>query len=160
MSHTILFVCKANQFRSQLAAAYFQFKLNQLPHNFNIAADSAGTWAATGIPIALDVRKEIEKLGMTGFLDKKSKQIDENLCNKSRLIIVMEQGQKEALAWEFPSISGRLYLLSELADGINFDIEDPAVQGVSSQMIINELYSLIDKCFMKIIEICRKKEQD
>lgn len=153
MPSTILFVCRANQFRSQLAAAYFIYKLHQQPDIFEMTVDSAGTWAVNGLPIAMDVRREIEYLNLPGFAENKSKQINEELCNNAALIIVMEQGQKEALTWEFPSKKRNIFLLSEISSNDVFDINDPAEQGVNAQMVIDEIYLLIDKGFSRIIQM-------
>ena len=156
MTIKILFICRANQFRSQLAAAYLQFKINSLPNSQDFIIDSAGTWAAPGLPIAMEVRREIEKLKLPEYTNRVSKQIDADLCEKSNLIIVMEQGQKEALSWEFPNIKKKLYLLSEISNNLVYDVEDPVNASVDSQYVIGEIYSLIDTGFDRIV-VCAEK---
>ena len=66
----------------------------------------------------------------------------------------MEAGQKEALQVEFPKEREKIYLLSEVADGIPFDFPDPFGPDSSThQEIANELYELINRGFENICKL-------
>ena len=63
----------------------------------------------------------------------------------------MEAGQKEALQVEFPKEREKIFLLSEVADGIPYDIPDPfGPEGATHQEIAKELCELIKRGFENI----------
>jgi len=84
---------------------------------------SAGTWANEGDPAAEGTLRVLEKKGIT-LNDHRSKMVTEEMLNAYNLILTMEKGQKEALKIEFPGISKRVYLLSEMVNQL-YDISDP-----------------------------------
>ena len=66
----------------------------------------------------------------------------------------MEAGQKEALQVEFPKEREKIYLLSEVADGVPYDIPDPfGPDSATHQEIANELYELIKRGFENICNL-------
>ena len=101
----ILFICKYNRFRSQIAEAYFR-KINK---NKNIEFSSAGVIA--GEPIVNIVRQTAKKLGFK--IKGKPKSIKESLLEKTDLVVVVANDVpaslfktrvKEVLAWNIPDI--------------------------------------------------------
>ena len=73
---------------------------------------------------------------------------------KSNLVLVMEAGQKEALQVEFPRECHKIYLLSEVADSIPYDIPDPfGPDSGTHQEIAKELYELIKRGFGNICKL-------
>ena len=66
----------------------------------------------------------------------------------------MEQGQKEALLYEFPRLNGKVYLLSELAGSFG-DIEDPygSANLADYETTADEIAALLTKGFETIIRL-------
>ncbi len=128
---TILFVCTANRYRSPIAAACFRKELRQRTMQAYWQVLSAGTWAIDGMPAAAEAIYQASRMGLdlTAHI---SQTITAQLMRAANLIIVMEQGQKEALRAEFPASAGKVFLLSEAATGSVYDVRDP------SGMVINE----------------------
>jgi protein-tyrosine-phosphatase len=150
---SILFVCTANQFRSPIAAACLLKNIDQENTDRKWIIESAGTWARAGLPVP-DIALQIaDQLGLDRLDSHLTRQIDQKLLNKFDLIIVMEIGHKEAICSEFPSVCGRLYLLSEIVDGFAYDIPDPAKSDISTNDIGRELYMLITKGKGKILRL-------
>jgi protein-tyrosine phosphatase len=122
---SVLFVCTANQFRSPIAAACFSKLIEREQGAKSWRVESAGTWANSGTR-APDIAVQVaESLGLPRLDRHLSRQIDRQLLEGFDLVIVMETGHKEAICIEFPSICQRTYLLSEIVDGISYDIPDP-----------------------------------
>jgi protein-tyrosine-phosphatase len=121
--YSVLFVCTANIVRSPMAATIFKAKVAQKYDLGLWVIESAGTWAreyATTSLYAYEVMKEM-KLDLSRH---RSRNINRALIQNFNLVLVMEQNHKEALRVEFPDLSGRIYLLSEMI-GKKQDIRDP-----------------------------------
>lgn len=150
---SILFVCTANQFRSPLAAAILLNILQQDGIVKDWTVESAGTWTKDGLGIPAVTLVVAVQLGL-GRLDRhRSRQINQKLLDDFDLIVVMEIGHKEAIRSEFPSVHGRVHMLSELVDEVLYDIPDPADTGINPQDIGRELYMLITKGKEKILRL-------
>lgn len=102
----ILFICRHNRFRSQVAESYFR-KINK---NKNIKSCSAGI--STGKPIAETVKKVAKKLGfkVSGI----SKPIRERLLKEMDLMIIVADNihpsflsgeVKKIVVWKVPDTS-------------------------------------------------------
>lgn len=147
----ILFVCTANRFRSPIAAAYMEYKLKAAGTAGSWAVASAGTWTEAGLhamPQAL-IAAAAHGLDLSGH---RTREVNSVLLDEASLIVVMEQGHKEALECEFPACRGHIILLGELAGERNPEIPDPArtdfdESGAATQRII----SCIDKSFMEML---------
>ena len=145
----VLFVCTANRFRSPIAAAAFQKKLrDEGIEGWQVGC--AGTWTDPGLPPARDAVQAARQLGVS--LDgHASCLVNAALLSGYDLILVMEMGHKEALESEFPAVHNRVFLLSEVVDGMLYDIPDPALSEESSlQEIANEVCNLVRKGFRSI----------
>ena len=115
---SVLFVCTANQFRSPIAAACFLKHIEREALDTKWKVESAGTWTESGMHapgIALQVARS---LGLDGLESHLTRQVEQDLLDQFDLVIVMEKGHKEAIYTEFPSARQRLYLLSEIVEGI------------------------------------------
>lgn len=150
---SLLFICTANQFRSPIAAACLLKNIKNPPTKGHWIVESAGTWTKNGRRAPEITLKVASQLGLDGLDHHLSRQVDQKLLNGFDLIIVMEISQKEAICSEFPSVCGRLYTLSEIVDGIVYDISDPAYSGISSNDVGRELYMLIAKGNEKILQL-------
>jgi protein-tyrosine-phosphatase len=147
---SILFICLANRYRSPLAAAFFCKCLEQAEDRESWAIDSAGTWAQPDLPPDARALQDAKDWGLD-IKAHRSKQVNAFILSQSNLILVMEAGQKEALQVEFPKEREKIFLLSELAEGISYDIPDPfSTEGVTHQEITMELSDLIKRGFKNI----------
>jgi protein-tyrosine-phosphatase len=99
----ILFICKYNRFRSQIAEAYFR-KINK---NKKISFSSAGV--IIGKPIADVVRQTAKKLGFK--IKGKPKGVEESLLERTDLVVIAADNVpaslfttrvKEVIAWDIP----------------------------------------------------------
>ncbi len=150
---SILFVCTANQFRSPIAAACLSKFIESENTHRDWTVQSAGTWTKEGLSAPAVALQLAGQLGLSGLGRHRSRQISEKLLNDSDLIVVMEGGQKEAIRSEFPAVRDRLYLLSEIVDGIAYDIPDPFNSDINARDIGRELYTLIAISKEKILRL-------
>lgn len=154
---SILFVCTANQFRSPLAAACL---LKNIRTTGNADGpwiiESAGTWVESGLPVPGITLRVADRLKLVGLDQHFTRQIDRNILDRFNLIIVMEMGQREALQSEFPSVRGRLCLLSEIVDGLCYDVADPAHSGVNPYEIGQEIFSLVSRGTKEILQLAQQ----
>lgn len=114
--------------------------------------ESAGTWAKAGIspqPYMVDIAT---RLGLEGLDQHRSQQITRKMIDQFDLIMVMEAGHKEALRSEFQRAQKRIYLLSEVTDGLAYDIADPLTPDVNPYKIAKQIDQLMIKGFDRIIE--------
>ncbi len=122
----ILFVCKANLFRSPVAEKMFTRKLRKLNRN-DIFSESAGL--ITKPPnktLNVNVADILSKL----YIDLSkhySRTINNTLAEISDLILVMEKEQEDELARLYPAEKDKIFLLSGFMTGKNrgSDIADP-----------------------------------
>jgi len=150
---SVLFVCRANQFRSPLAAAFLlrQIASDHRSKDWNVG--SAGTWTKPGLPAASVAIRIADRLELPGLNDHRTRQVNLELLEDYDLILTMERGQLEALASEFPAKKGRLMLLSEVADGLPYDIPDPIDLITDPEEVASELKILIEKGGNKIFHL-------
>lgn len=142
---SVLFICTANQFRSPIAAACLLKQIGHENLDQKWKIESAGTWAENGLRAPGITLQVAASLGLNGLENHLTRQVDGDLLDPFDLIILMEMGHKEAIGSEFPSVRQRLYLLSEIVDGIPYDIPDPAYLGVDPFDIGREIYNMIVK---------------
>ena len=149
---SILFVCVANKFRSPIAAACFERALVQSGQSREWKVNSAGTWAIPG----LRVPSEVARAAWAMDIDLSShltQAIVPSRLETYDLILVMERGQREALLVEFPYLQNRVQLLSEVVDGIPYDIPDIQALDHTPEEIARDLCELIERGFPKICEL-------
>lgn len=149
----IIIICTANQFRSPLAAAYLLSKLQSKDISDSWKISSAGTWAKEGLPAHF---KAIE-LADEYHLDlrfHRTREINSEILTDADLVLVMEQGQKESLCFEFPHARQKILLLSQISNKYAGDIPDPASNNFEeARLIANRIIKTIDSNFEKIIEL-------
>ena len=117
---SVLFVCTANVCRSPMAEALWR---SRLAEEAGWRVESAGTWALDG-QLAARYAQQVLKGRGSDLSQHRSRVVDKELLESFNLILVMEQGHKEALRFEFPGVASRVYLLSEMVDESR-DIHDP-----------------------------------
>jgi protein-tyrosine-phosphatase len=149
---SVLFVCTYNQFRSPLAAAFFQQILNEKKEAAHWTIGSAGTWATINLPIAPLANQAALKYEID-LKEHRTTVLDKSLLQKYELVLVMESGQKEAIQIEFPAFQDKVLLLSEIIDQIAYDIPDPALfDEISALSLADEIHDLIRRGYKKILE--------
>jgi protein-tyrosine-phosphatase len=147
----ILFVCTANLFRSPIAAAYTERKLCAAGQPEAWTVGSAGTWTDAGLPAHPAALKAAAAFGLD-LSAHRSREADVALLNASDLIVVMEQGHKEALENEFPACRGRIALLGELAGEGDPEIPDPVKTDFEeSDATVQMIVTCIDKGFAELL---------
>ncbi len=151
----ILFVCTANQFRSPIAASYFAHRLKETGEPGEWQVFSAGTWTVNGLPAHPKAVTAAAQLGLN--LNKhKTREVTAKMLSDADLIIVMEQGQKEALECEFTDCIGRIVLMGELAGEHESEILDPArTDFEDGDAIVRSIVACIDKGFVKLLDLTR-----
>ncbi len=121
---SVLFVCTANICRSPMAAALFRARLMVTRQDWRAwRVDSAGTWASTGQPAALEAQQVIARRGMD-LSAHRSHPVSHELLRRFQLVLTMEAGQKEAILVEFPAFRDRVFMLSEMAGQVA-PVQDP-----------------------------------
>lgn len=155
---SILFICTANRFRSPLAAAFFR-KMMQGSHVAESwKVDSAGTWTIHGLPVLPEVLLVARAYGLD-LSRHRSKPVTGELLSAHDLTLVMEAGHSEALHTEFPSLGGRIYLLSQAAEGRTYDIPD-LIDSVESMLEIGgNLHELIQTGFENICRLAVRPQE-
>ena len=149
---SVLFVCTGNIYRSPLTAAFFLKRLQQAGKEPGWRVESAGTWSISGQSPPADLLK----LAARYQIDLKqhiTQLVDRQLLEDFDLILVMERGHKEALTFEFSSISSRIHLLSEVADHLAYDIPDPALSDLDIEEMAESLFQLIERGYQDIYEL-------
>ncbi len=149
----VLFVCTANQIRSPFAAALFRQKLEARGMDASAwRIESAGTWTEEGFPVWPPLAEAARRWNLD-LSAHRSRPVTWALLRHFDLILVMEQGHKEALRVEFPAVAGRVFLLSEML-GSPFDVRDPIGR---SRRTLEETCALIDDLLTRgLDEIVRR----
>jgi len=148
----VLFVCTANIIRSPIASALFARKLADEGMAGKWQTASAGTWARDGYPAARESQEILAQMEID-LSRHRSRVVSEGLLKNADLVLVMEQGHKEALRFEFPAYKDRVFLLSEMSD-LMTDVHDP-VGGTKEdfQETVHDIQHLIEQGFSRIIEL-------
>lgn len=150
---TILFVCTENRFRSPLSEHFFREILVEKKVDSTYKSDSAGIRAIEGRPV-IDLLLEDPDLKADGiFTHHTAKLVDQAIVETANLIVTMEVNQKEALRVEFPTHRRKIKTLSELAEGVEYDISDLNDELEFDRSIISELRNLVRKAYPEIMRL-------
>lgn len=155
---SVLFVCTANRFRSPIAAIYFAKEVVRRGDDKNISVSSAGTWTVAGQPVTPEANTQA-KLFKINLSLHKSRPLTETILKNSDLILVMENNHKEAILQEFLHCAERIYLLSEVANGIPQDIPDPYASEETPAAITQEIINMINQGYDQIIQLAQKNDR-
>jgi len=154
---SVVFVCTANQFRSPIAAGCLSQKIAARGWKSDWNVSSAGVWTTNGRPAMPEAEQVARKLGFS-LEGHQSTLITPALVSVTDLVLVMEEGQREALRNEFFVYRSRIFLLSEVAEGTAYDIPDPIGKGLARCMQVGtEISALIDKGFYRICNRALRK---
>jgi len=121
ISHSILFVCSANQCRSPMAMVLFGKLVRDKRFGLEewIIA-SAGCQAFSCLPATSTAQFIMQNRGLD-LSRHRSQMVTQELFNDYSLILCMEKDQKAFFQNRYPTFSIRVYLLSEM-DGQEEDI--------------------------------------
>ena len=149
---SILFVCMANQFRSPLAAAFFEKRLLSEGVRNGWTISSAGTWVKEICGAHPAAIREARKIGMD-LSQHRSREVTREMIASADLVVVMEHGQKVALQFEFPSERSKIFMLSELAGNGEVNMPDPSSMNFAeSDEIAAELSRELNQAYPEIIQ--------
>ena len=151
----IVFVCRANRFRSPYAAACFRRELSERKTEGDWKVLSAGTAGTGRLPPLHVAVQEADRRGMD-ISEHASHGVREEQMKAADLVIVMEERQKESLQFEFPENAHKVYLLSEATLGKKFDIPDPGIWSPAED-ITKAIEQLIHDGFDRLCSLIPKK---
>lgn len=119
--------------------------------------ESAGSWVHDLVPATSEAFFEAQRRGLD-LSTHIAKGIEVLDLDSADLFLVMEQGQKESILIDFPKLRDRIYLLSELS-GPGFSIPDPYVTKERSDVIAQEIETLIKENFEEILSLAEGVNQ-
>lgn len=165
MINTVLFVCTANQCRSPIAEVILKRKVaergNDLSPGRKAVSNSwiirsAGTWAQSGQPAQQKMIEAAKEMGLDLSMHRSCKVEDVQPLSIFKLILTMEQGQKEALQLEFPEMADRILLLPELID-LSYDVADPIGKTMDHyRNTVQEIDGILHHGFEQIVRLSSK----
>ena len=140
--HSVLFVCTGNQYRSPIAAEAFRGQLIRHGRGELWQVGSAGTWTSPGYRVPADAVELARSFGINieGHI---THMINAQMLEHANLVLVMEEGHKESIQIEFPFARKKVYLLSQVVEGLVYDIPDPASARGEARNIIRDLVEMI-----------------
>lgn len=139
---SILFICTGNQYRSPIAAETFRGQLIRHGCIAQWQVGSAGTWTYSGQRVLSEAAELARSFGINidGHI---THMINSQMLEYADSVLVMEEGHKESIQAEFPFARRKIHLLSQVVEGIVYDIPDPAGAGRESRSIIRELIGMV-----------------
>lgn len=146
---SVLFVCTGNMYRSPIAAEIFRNLLLLDGKQNHWQVSSAGTWTTEGRPAPNDAIEIARSVGVD-LNGHKTRMVNQKMLEEADLVLVMEEGHKEALRVEFPFAQQKVHLLSHIVHGLAYDIPDPAAARNETKIIIQELVNMIQTGYANI----------
>ncbi len=141
---TIMFVCTANICRSPIAEKLFNFYVSDTRLNYR--GDSCGLFPG-GEPISAGSLQLLLEKGVLEAKDHFSKQVTPEMISGSRLLLTMEERQRDFLREKAPDSSQKILTLNEYL-GEPGDIGDPYGSGIDQY---RKTYELIDDRVRRLI---------
>ena len=150
-----MLLCTANMCRSPIAEVLLRQKLNQRPDANEWKVESAGTWTVDGKPAAAITQHVMRQYYGIDLSGHRTQTVTRELLKTFDLILVMERGQKEALSVEFPDLSSRVYLLSEMVGKTN-NVVDPILGTLEDcRQTAQEIDDLLSKGLERIVDLAK-----
>jgi protein-tyrosine phosphatase len=140
--YSVLFVCTGNQYRSPIATEVFREQLIRDGRAAQWQVGSAGTWTSSGQHAPREAI-ELARLFGLDINGHMTRMLDTKMLEDADLVFVMEQGHKESIQVEFPFARKKTHLLSQVVEGLIYDIPDPARLQREAKSIIHDLVKMI-----------------
>jgi|SRR3990172_3187815 len=153
--YSVLFVCTGNQFRSPIAAEVFREQLIRDGRGSGWHVYSAGTWTSNGRRALVEAMQLAQSFGVN-LEGHSTRALDKTVLEEADAILVMEAGHKESIQVEFPFTRKKVHLLSQVLEGVEYDIPDPASSSGEAREIIRELVDLIRRGAGRIYQLVEK----
>ncbi len=141
---TILFVCTANICRSPVAEKLFNHYV--LRDKLHYAGDSCGLLPG-GQAISAGSLQLLLERGITDAQDHISKQFTPEILSGSRLILTMEERQRDYLRENEPGMAQKIFTLNEYL-GETGDVKDPFGSGIDNY---RRIFEIIDERIKNLI---------
>lgn len=144
----IVFVCTGNTCRSPMAK-YLLKDLIAKNHKSGIEVLSAGVSVYESSPISRHAKTLLEEKRIDAS-SHYSVLLTKKLADEASLILTMGQSHKMAILNKYPSLSEKVYVLTEYV-GENGDIQDPYGGSLETyRACMNEIEDLITKLYLQI----------
>jgi len=141
---TILFVCTANICRSPIAEKLFNHYVREA--GLNYIGDSCGLFPG-GEPISAGSLQLLLEKGILEAQEHYSKQFTPDMISGSRLVLTMEERQRDFLRGNAPNSSAKILTLNEYL-GEPGDIGDPYGSGIDTY---RKTFEIIDDRIRRLI---------
>lgn len=145
---TILFVCTANICRSPMAEKLFNHYARQA--DLHYAGDSCGLFPG-GQPISAGSLQLLLEHGILEARDHYSKQVTPEMISGSRLVLTMEERQRDFLRKDAPNSIQKILTLNEYL-GEPGDIADPYGSDINNY---SKTFEIIDDRVKRLIDRLR-----
>jgi protein-tyrosine phosphatase len=137
-----------------MAVALFKQKLAGREDAATWRVESAGTWPLEGQSASERAVQVLAQRGLDAGAHR-ARVVSAGLLSDFDLVLVMERGHKEALQAEFPDLSRKVYMLTELT-GPPYDVADPYGRSLQDyEETATELSTLLDLALPGILELVR-----
>ncbi len=143
----VLFVCRANRFRSPLAMAYWQKRAREEGRSEWEAA-SRGVAAVDGLP-ALPLAVEVAREWGVDLSTHRARRVKEADVRWADRILVMEQGQRDVLGVFYPWAREKVVLLTQAAGEVPEDLPDITGDEKEDRRLAYTLAELLDKVWQR-----------
>ena len=147
----VLFVCTANICRSPIAEKLFNHYAPQ--QDLHMAGDSCGLLSG-GQSISASSMQLLLEMGILEARDHISKQVTPEMLTGSRLILTMEERQRDYLRQLEPTLSSNILTLNEYLDEPG-DITDPYGSDLDNY---RKIFDLIDDRIQRLIQKLKQQE--
>jgi protein-tyrosine phosphatase len=153
---TILLVCKANITRSAYLQGYMKHYLREhLPHaRRKLRILSAGVKARRG-GSASQVVQHVARVNGFSLATHHSSPLTRRLIRNARVILVMEENQRQMILKRFPEARDRIFLLTQYLraedEDTDRDIPDPTGQDLAEyKAFIEAAHAEVERIFREL----------
>ena len=145
ITEKVLFVCTANICRSPMAAAIF----NALAEDRGLPAraESAGTAALVGQPIASNAEAALQEVGIPCKDHRGARQVSEKMLEEADLVLTVGPRHTATLRQRFGEFAPKVHTLPEHADDNSSHEEIPDPYGsplIAYRASVQQLLRLVD----------------